>query len=150
MAARSNNDTSGPPVLKILLVEDNPVNQIVASTLLKHLGHGITIAGNGREALQAVQREPYDVIFMDIQMPYMDGLEATARIRRLADVKTAEIPIVALTAHAIGGYRDRCLAAGMDEFLTKPVSSVKLSEVLDRLNELRRRRQETSTLQFTI
>jgi len=104
--------------LRILLVEDNPVNQQVATAMLLKRGHQVNVASNGREAVDAVAREPYDVILMDIQMPEMDGFEATEQIRALPQGRT--LPIIALTAHALSGERERCLERGMSGYLAKP------------------------------
>jgi signal transduction histidine kinase/CheY-like chemotaxis protein len=109
------------PELNILLAEDNPVNQKVALRLLEKEGHAVTIAENGRAVLDRWQRQVFDLILMDVQMPEMDGLQATAAIRR-AEAKTGRhIPIIALTAHAMTGDRERCLASGMDGFVPKPI-----------------------------
>lgn len=107
-------------VLNILLVEDNPVNQHVALTMLKKWGHRIDIAWNGLEALEAVQQHAYDLVLMDIQMPEMDGITATQQIRQL-DGKHATVPIIAVTANAMQGDRERFLAAGIDDYITKPI-----------------------------
>ncbi len=109
------------PPLHILLVEDNPINQKVASRLLEKAGHSVTIAGNGKEALDCVLRGRFDLVLMDLQMPEMDGLEATQEIRRHEAGSPRRLPIVALTARALVGDRERCLAAGMDGYVTKPV-----------------------------
>ena len=108
--------------LHVLLAEDNAVNQRLAASLLERRGHKVTIAANGREALNAVTAQPFDVVLMDVQMPEMGGFEATAAIRALeAERHASRLPIIAMTAHAMKGDRERCLAAGMDEYLTKPL-----------------------------
>ncbi|HEV8124345.1 MAG TPA: response regulator [Gemmatimonadales bacterium] len=110
--------------LRILLAEDNTVNQEVAATMLRKRGHHVDLAGNGREAVAAVRQAHYDVVLMDIQMPEMDGFEATAAIRAMPDGR--EIPIIALTAHAFSAERDRCRTAGMNGFVSKPFRSHEL------------------------
>jgi PAS domain S-box-containing protein len=104
--------------LHILIAEDNPVNQEVAATMLRRRGHRVDIVGNGREAVDAVSRDSYDVVLMDLQMPILDGLGATAAIRAGHRGKT--VPIIALTANAASGERERCIAAGMDDYVAKP------------------------------
>ncbi len=115
--------------LRILIAEDNPVNQEVAGMMLKKRGHIVQIVGNGREAVAAVAREPFDVVLMDIQMPEMDGLAATEMIR--ATPRGAQQRIVALTAHASGVEKDRCFAAGMNDYLTKPFKAHQLFAVVE-------------------
>ncbi len=117
--------------LRVLVVEDNAVNQRLATRLLEKRGHRVTVTANGREAVESVEKHAYDLILMDVQMPEMDGLEATAVIREREKHKGARIPIIALTAHAMKGDRERCLAAGMDGYLTKPIRSQELDEVLE-------------------
>src|ERR1035441_8836525 len=101
--------------LKILVADDNPVNRTVARRLVEKEGHSVVLADNGRHAVEAYEREPFDLILMDVQMPEMDGLEATAAIRSMeAGLGRVRIPILAMTAHAMTGDRERCLASGMD------------------------------------
>jgi PAS domain S-box-containing protein len=116
--------------LNVLLVEDNATNQMLAVTLLEKEGHTVAMAANGKEALAAVAKRSFDVVLMDVQMPEMDGLEATARIRALEAGTGAHIPIVAMTAHAMKGDRERCLAAGMDVYITKPFQVGELYKAL--------------------
>jgi signal transduction histidine kinase/CheY-like chemotaxis protein len=104
---------------RILLAEDNPINQEVVAALLEHVGATVCRAGNGQEALDALQRERFDCVLMDVQMPVMDGLEAVRRVR--ADPRVAAMPVLALTANASDADRQLCLAAGMDDFITKPI-----------------------------
>ncbi|SIO65073.1 Signal transduction histidine kinase [Singulisphaera sp. GP187] len=115
-------DLSAPSQrLRILLVEDNPVNQTLATIMLEKRGHTVIVAGNGKEALAAWEQQPFDLILMDVQMPEMDGLEATACIRAKERGTGRHIPIVAMTAHAIKGDREHCLQAGMDGYVSKPI-----------------------------
>ncbi len=116
----------------VLLVEDNPVNQQVAQAMLTKLGMPMSLASNGEEALEQVKVNDYDLILMDCQMPVMDGYEATAAIRRLPGGRGAHLPIIALTANAMQGDRQRCLEAGMDDFLSKPYSLAQLQAALAR------------------
>ena len=116
----------------VLLVEDNPVNQQVAQAMLAKLGMQMTLANDGQEALDLVKARDFDLILMDCQMPVMDGYEATSAIRRLPEGRGEYLPIVALTANALQGDRQKCLQAGMDDFLSKPYSLVQLQAVLSR------------------
>jgi len=118
--------------LRILVAEDNPVNQAVARRLLKKRGHIVTTADNGIEALAALEKETFDLILMDVQMPEMDGLETTAAIRRREQGTGIHLPILAMTAHAMKGDQEQCLAAGMDGYITKPVRSEELFATIDR------------------
>jgi CheY-like chemotaxis protein len=113
----------------VLLAEDNPVNQKLAHRLLDKLGCRVDQAANGSEAVRMADRFPYDLILMDVQMPEMDGYEATAEIRKLQNGHR-HVPIVAMTAHALNGDRERCLEAGMDDYLSKPVSFEALSAAI--------------------
>jgi signal transduction histidine kinase/CheY-like chemotaxis protein len=130
---------SAPGVLpggsvSILLAEDNPVNQRLAARLLEKMGHRVTLAGNGREAVEAWERESFAAILMDVQMPEMDGYRATGVIRaREQELALRRTPIIGVTAHAMKGDREKCLAAGMDEYVSKPIKSAELREVLERL-----------------
>ena len=117
---------------RILLAEDNPVNQKVALAMLKHLGYKADLAANGKEVLNSLEQKPYDVILMDIQMPEMDGLEATKFIR--SSLPAAGQPkIIAMTAYTLQGDRERCIAAGMDEYISKPVKMEELRDALQRV-----------------
>jgi len=121
--------------LRILVVEDNLVNQRLARAILEKKGHRISVAGNGRIGIQRLLELNWeiDVVLMDVQMPEMDGLSATQEIRRLESERETRLPIIALTAHALDRDRDRCLAAGMDEYLSKPIQSDLLAAALDRV-----------------
>ena len=122
--------------LHILLAEDNPVNQKVAQRILEKMGHSVALAQNGREAAALATQQQFDVILMDVQMPEMDGYEATEKIREWErSLKSARphVPIVALTAHAMSGDRGQCLLAGMDDYLSKPIRLEALSELLHRI-----------------
>ena len=120
-------------VHRILLAEDIPVNQQLAVRLLEKRGYRVAVANNGREAIEKLSRSPFDLIVMDVQMPEMGGLEATAAIREKEKQTGGHIPIVAMTAHAMEGDRERCLAAGMDDYVSKPVQAARLYEVIERL-----------------
>ncbi len=117
--------------LRILVAEDNPVNQEVARRLLESCGHRVDVVADGAEAVEVVRRFAYDLVFMDVQMPEMDGLTATARIRAL-DGPAAAVPIVAMTANVLSGFPEECRAAGMDGYVSKPISRRSLYEVLSR------------------
>jgi CheY-like chemotaxis protein len=114
--------------LRVLLVEDNSVNQRLALALLQRDGHSVTVVDNGRAAIEALSATAFDAILMDVQMPEMSGLDATAEIRARERTTGGHVRIIAMTAHAMQGDRERCLAAGMDDYVTKPI----------RLPELRR------------
>ncbi len=116
--------------MKLLLVEDNAVNQSLATAILKKAGHNVEVAADGVEAVNAVRSRKLDAVLMDIQMPEMDGLEATRRIRKLDDPEQANIYIIAMTANALMGDRDTCLSAGMNDYLPKPIDQKKLLAAL--------------------
>jgi CheY-like chemotaxis protein len=126
------------PALRILVAEDNLVNQALVRGLLLRQGHTVTVVANGREAVEANERESFDVVLMDVSMPEMDGLEATALIRRREATRGGRVPIVAMTAHAMKGDRERCLESGMDAYLAKPLSAAELWETLAQLAEARK------------
>jgi signal transduction histidine kinase/DNA-binding response OmpR family regulator/HPt (histidine-containing phosphotransfer) domain-containing protein len=119
--------------LRVLLAEDNAVNQRLVTRLLGDQGHEVVVAGNGREALDALDRGPFDVVLMDVQMPEVDGFEATAALRARERASGRHTPVLALTAHALKGDRDRCLQAGMDGYVSKPIRSEELFQALREL-----------------
>ena len=119
--------------MKILLAEDNQINQRLASRLLEKRGHTVVIAENGRAAVEASHREPFDVILMDVQMPEMDGFEATQAIRAEEQNTGKHVRIIAMTAHAMKGDRERCLEMGMDAYIAKPLQ---VSELLAALADV--------------
>ncbi len=122
--------------LRLLVAEDNPVNQRLAIRLLEKQGHAVVVAGNGRQALEALAREAFDAVLMDVQMPEMGGLEATAAIRARERGTGRRVPIVAMTAHAMTGDRERCLEAGMDGYVSKPIQAKELSRALREVTEV--------------
>jgi two-component system sensor histidine kinase/response regulator len=119
-------------ILRILIAEDNAVNQILAVRWLEKRGHRVTVAANGLEAVTALETENYDLVLMDVQMPEMDGFEATAAIRNKEKVTGARQPIVALSAHAMKGYAERCVAAGIDGYLTRPIRPQELDAIFEK------------------
>jgi two-component system sensor histidine kinase/response regulator len=121
--------------MKILLVEDNAVNQLVALRLLEKCGHSVILATDGRKALVALEQQPFDLILMDIQMPEMNGWQATQAIREKEKTTGHHIPIVAMTAHAMKGDEEKCIAAGMDFYLSKPIRTQELLAVLDEIGD---------------
>jgi PAS domain S-box-containing protein len=124
-----------PGPLSILVAEDNLVNQKLATAMLQKMGHRVILAANGAEAIGQWSQGTFDLIFMDVQMPEVDGLEATRRIREREQASGNHIPIIAMTAHAMNGYSDRCLEAGMDDYVAKPVSLKALEHALARVSE---------------
>jgi CheY-like chemotaxis protein len=126
VAAAAAPDATTLPPMRLLLAEDGLVNQTVARRLLEKYGHSVTVVSDGSEALQALEAATFDVVLMDVQMPVLDGFGATAEIRRRELNTGAHVPIVAMTAHAMKGDRERCLAAGMDGYVSKPIRSREL------------------------
>jgi CheY-like chemotaxis protein/HPt (histidine-containing phosphotransfer) domain-containing protein len=118
---------------RILVAEDFEINQDVIRPVLEKLGIRVTMVSNGQKAVQALRENQYDLVLMDIEMPVMDGLEATREIRKMDDPQKSSIPIAALTAHALKGDKERFLAAGMDGYITKPVQTGKLIQTISRL-----------------
>jgi two-component system, sensor histidine kinase and response regulator len=119
--------------LRVLLAEDNAVNQLVALRLLEKCGHMVTVVANGKRALEALEKSPYDIILMDVQMPEMNGWEATRAIRERERAAGRRIPIIAMTAHAMKGDDEKCFAAGMDDYLTKPIRTEELFAALEKV-----------------
>lgn len=117
-------------VLRVLLVEDNLVNQRLATRMLEKRGHRVAVAANGREALETLGKETFDLVLMDVQMPEMDGIEAVKAIRQKEIGTERHLPVVALTAHAMKGDQEKCLLAGMDDYLSKPIRPQELDEIL--------------------
>ena len=131
-------DRSANSKTKVNVAEENLVNQKVAEGLLSRLGHSVKIVGNGAQAVEAVRVETFDAVLMDLQMPVLDGLEATAQIRDL-EGENRHTPIIALTAHAMKGDRERCLAGGMDGYVKKPIETEELlNEIGPSLEGVRR------------
>jgi two-component system, sensor histidine kinase and response regulator len=119
--------------LRVLLAEDNAVNQKLASRLLEKRGHSVVVTATGRQAVEALEGQRFDLVLMDVQMPEMDGFEATAAIRTRECLTGSHIPVIAMTAHAMTGDRERCLAAGMDGYLSKPIHGKELFEAIEGL-----------------
>jgi CheY-like chemotaxis protein len=119
--------------LRILLAEDNPVNQKLAVRLLEKEGHTVVVADNGRLALEALEGGNVDLVIMDVQMPEMDGYEAAASIRKAEETTLKHVPILAMTAHAMKGDEEKCLAAGMDGYVSKPIRPDDLRQAIEEL-----------------
>jgi CheY-like chemotaxis protein/HPt (histidine-containing phosphotransfer) domain-containing protein len=124
--------------LRLLLAEDTQPNQKLVVRILQKRGHAVDVAGNGAEALALVREDDFDLVLMDVQMPEMDGFQATREIRRLADPRKARIPVVAMTAYAMKGDQERCLEAGMDAYLAKPIEAGELIEIVERMAAVQR------------
>ena len=118
--------------LRILLVEDSPINQLLVVRFLEKRGHKLTVAGNGKQGLAALENDSFDLALMDVQMPEMDGFEATAVIRENEKTSGKHLPVIAMTAHAMAGDKERCLAAGMDGYISKPLQLEELNDLLKR------------------
>jgi len=119
--------------LKVLLADDNPVNRRVASKLVERAGHTVTSVEDGAAALRMVESEQFDVVLMDVEMPVMDGFEATAKIRQREEITGTRLPIIALTAHAVAGFREKCLARGMDGYVSKPIQPAVLFALIQEI-----------------
>jgi len=132
LTVHSVGERRGRP-LRLLIADDNPVNCRLASIMLQRAGHSVETVVNGAEAVERVRAEAFDAVLMDVQMPVMGGLEATRRIRALADPARAGLPIIAITANAMQGDDADCYAAGMTGYVTKPIDRAALLETLDRL-----------------
>lgn len=129
-AQRERMPASLDKALRVLVAEDRPTNQVLLTQLLGNLGHSVVIAENGQQAVRALEEDRFDLVLMDVQMPVMDGLEATVQIRNLDRQMSRYTPIVAVTAHAMKGDKERCLAVGMDGYLSKPILPHELNETL--------------------
>jgi two-component system sensor histidine kinase/response regulator len=123
----------GPRSLRILLAEDNPVNQVLAVRLLEREGHQVTVTNNGVEAIAAFENKAFDLVVMDVEMPEMNGLQATASIREQERLRGGHVPIIAMTANAMAGDKARFLAAGMDAYVSKPIDVAHLFESIELL-----------------
>jgi len=132
-ASAAGSGSPRPRGLRVLLVEDNLANRQVALRLLEREGYRVVVSGNGKEALKALENEPFDLVLMDVQMPEMDGLEAAAAIRAKERQTGSRVPILAMTAHAMKGDEERCLRAGMDAYIAKPIQAATLFESIGRL-----------------
>ena len=140
------------PFLRILVADDNPLNQLVAKRTLEKAGHTVVVANNGGAALDALEHAPFDLVLMDVQMPEMDGFQATARIRETELKSGKHQQIVAMTAHALIGDRERCLEAGMDGYVSKPIKTIELFSAIDAaMNQVRQANAKTTlTEQSTV
>jgi len=132
-APSAPDEREGVRPLQILLADDNPVNQMTGTTMLEKLGHTVVVAGNGREAIEKINTQAFDIVFMDVQMPEMDGMTATAEIRKSEQSTGKHVPIVAMTAHAMKGDKEKCLQAGMDDYVSKPIRRQELTDVIARV-----------------
>ena len=133
--AEHSSDVVVERPLRVLLAEDNPVNQLTATTMIEKLGHTIVVANNGREAIDKLSEASFDLVFMDVQMPVLDGMAATREIRENEKATGAHLPIIAMTAHAMMGDREKCIDCGMDDYISKPIRRAALAEVISRAVE---------------
>jgi CheY-like chemotaxis protein len=131
-ASQAPARVSGPEGVHVLIAEDNLLNQKLALKMMEKLGCRADLAGNGREALRMIERDRYDLVFMDCQMPDMDGYEASAIIRRREKESGGHLPIIAMTAHAMTGDRDKCIKAGMDDYISKPIRREEILQAISR------------------
>lgn len=141
--------TPAPPLsrpLRVLLADDTRANQKLITAILEKRGHSVRSVSNGLEALDMLEHQEFDVVLMDVQMPVMDGFQATAAIRALAKPSRAQLPIIAMTAHSMPGDKERCLAAGMDAYLSKPINRHKLIEVIENAELLQIGKQSPSRI----
>ena len=135
-----------PQALRVLLAEDVEINQQIAQGLLNHMGHSVEIANDGEEAVRALTSgKPFDVVLMDVEMPNLDGIEATQRIREWETDVGRRVPIIAMTAHAIPEIQKKCYAAGMDDYITKPIEPGKIQEKLDQWSRATSSSQQITT-----
>ena len=132
--------------LYLLIAEDTPANQKVVARILQKRGHRYEVVADGREAVSRIQTGEFDLVLMDVQMPGMDGIDATRAIRALTNRSAAQVPIVAMTAHAMPGDRERCLAAGMDAYVSKPIDAAQLIEVVEKWAAMTHRRRTGAEL----
>ena len=132
-ATASREDAAPERSLRVLVAEDNEVNRMVMEAILSGLGHAVAFAEDGEQAVSLASGEHWDIVLMDLHMPHMDGLEATRAIRALPHAQRSQVPIVALTADIFPETRERCEAAGVQDFLTKPVDTAELAACLQRL-----------------
>jgi len=125
--------TDNANAIRILLAEDQPINRKIVIGLLKRYDWQILIAENGEEAVEKYSSEHFDLILMDVQMPKLDGFDATRQIRKIEENSGSRIPIIAMTAHAMKGDKEKCLESGMDYYITKPVDSKELIELIQKV-----------------
>ncbi|MEE9389996.1 MAG: response regulator, partial [Candidatus Aminicenantaceae bacterium] len=135
---------------RILLAEDNVINQKVAVHILERSGHKVSVANNGQEALRTLNKDRIDLILMDVQMPEMDGFETTVSIREKEKKTGFHIPIIAMTAHAMKGDRERCIEAGMDDYIAKPIKTEELTEKINHVMSKMKKHQKNLPIKSQI